>query len=106
MSQKESEWESRWEKEIPCICSDFAQQEDVGCDAHGEASLLIRRFIKKEIEKAYNKGYSDREKEIAEEVKKLSEKNLERLNYKGNRMTTGQTWYQNALKDVLKILKH
>ena len=51
MSQKESEWESRWEKEIPCICSDFAQQEDVGCDAHGEASLLIRRFIKKEIEK-------------------------------------------------------
>lgn len=99
MSQKESEWEKEFEKVMGCIpeCAS-GLYEDVGCPAHGYDAMKSVKFFRGVL--------SNREKEIAEEVEKLSEKNLERLNYKGNRMTTGQTWYQNALKDVLKILKH
>lgn len=92
MSQKESEWEEQLKR------LQMALYVSVPADVAEDACKRINTIITAAV--------STREKEIAEEVEKLSEKNLERLNYKGNRMTTGQTWYQNALKDVLKILKH
>jgi hypothetical protein len=73
MSQKESEWKDefyrRFQEEYPHLSDEQSEE--------------IKTFVSNIL--------SNREKEIAEEVERLSEKNLERLNYKGNRMTTGQT---------------
>jgi hypothetical protein len=72
-----------------------------------KGTMNIKDFISQSIQAARIEAIEEERKKLKDEVDALIEGNLERLNRPGTRMTTGQTWYQNALKDVLAIInKH
>jgi len=84
-------WEKEFEKVMGCIpeCA-TGLYEDVGCPAHGYDAIKAIKFFRGVL--------SNREKEIAEEVKKL---------YSLDYMKGSPASYINrALDKVLQILKH
>lgn len=89
--EQNTSWEKEFEKVMGCIpeCAS-GLYEDVGCPAHGYDAMKSVKFFRGVL--------SNREKEIAEEV----EKKRKEPTHSG---TGSISWYNQALDEVLLIIK-